>query len=139
MTALSPADGPIAVTGASGYIGAWIVRDLMVSGYTVRACVRDSSRPEKVDHLLALNEETQLRGQLTLHEADLQRLVGVLRELAARGDLVVMAEHRLSLIAACDHVVDLGPSSGAAGGDLVACGPPGSLERGATAAALRAR
>ncbi|MGD2018703.1 MAG: hypothetical protein PVJ89_11340, partial [Planctomycetota bacterium] len=74
-----------------------------------------------------------------LHEADLQRLVGVLRELAARGDLVVMAEHRLSLIAACDHVVDLGPSSGAAGGDLVACGPPGSLEQGATAAALRAR
>jgi len=62
-----------------------------------------------------------------------------LRELAARGDLVVMAEHRLSLIAACDHVVDLGPSSGAAGGDLVACGPPGSLEQGATAAALRAR
>ncbi len=73
MTALSPADGPIAVTGASGYIGAWIVRDLMAAGYDVRACVRDSSRPDKVDHLLAMNDEASLRGRLTLHEADLQQ------------------------------------------------------------------
>ncbi|MDG1050229.1 MAG: AAA family ATPase [Planctomycetota bacterium] len=74
-----------------------------------------------------------------LHEADVQRLVEVLRELAGRGDLILMAEHRLSLIAACDHVVDLGPSSGEGGGRLVACGPPGTLMDGATAAALRGR
>ena len=69
-TAVSPADGPIAVTGTSGYIGSWIVRDLMEQGYKVRACVRDKNKPEKVDHLLALNE-AGLRGQVDLYEADL--------------------------------------------------------------------
>ena len=71
-TTVSPADGPIAVTGASGYIGSWIVRDLMDQGYRVRACVRDRSRPDKVEHLLALNNST-LRGQVVLFEADLLR------------------------------------------------------------------
>ena len=69
-TAISPADGPVAVTGASGYIGSWIVRDLMEQGYEVRACVRDVSKPEKVDHLLALNDEG-LRGHTTLAVGDI--------------------------------------------------------------------
>ena len=69
-TAVSPADGPVAVTGTSGYIGSWIVYDLMEQGYNVRACVRDSSKPEKVDHLLALNE-AGMRGQVELYEGDI--------------------------------------------------------------------
>ena len=68
--AISPADGPIAVTGASGYIGSWIVRDCAEQGYRVRACVRDPNRPEKVDHLTALNEEG-LRGYVQLVSGDL--------------------------------------------------------------------
>ena len=68
--AVSPADGPIAVTGASGYIGSWIVRDCVEQGYTVRACVRDASNSAKVDHLLKLNN-ADLRGSVVLHEADL--------------------------------------------------------------------
>ena len=69
-TAASPAHGPVAVTGASGYIGSWIVQDLVEQGYNTRACVRDVSNPEKVDHLLALND-TNLRGNVELFEADL--------------------------------------------------------------------
>lgn len=69
-TAVSPANGPVAVTGASGYIGSWVVRDLVEQGYSVRACVRDTGKAEKVDHLLALNNEN-LRGTVTLHAADL--------------------------------------------------------------------
>lgn len=68
--AISPADGPVAVTGASGYIGSWIVYDLVEQGYAVRSCVRDASRSDKVDHLLALND-SGLRGQTTLHEGDI--------------------------------------------------------------------
>jgi len=71
MSAISPADGPVAVTGASGYIGSWIVRDLMEQGYEVRACVRDQSKAGKVEHLLALNGDSNLRGGMTLFEADL--------------------------------------------------------------------
>jgi nucleoside-diphosphate-sugar epimerase len=68
--AISPASGPVAVTGASGYIGSWIVRDLMTQGYAVRACVRDPSSDAKTAHLLVMNE-AGLRGSLTLHAADL--------------------------------------------------------------------
>ena len=45
--AVSPASGPIVVTGASGYIGAWIVRDCVEQGYEVRACVRDTKNPAR--------------------------------------------------------------------------------------------
>lgn len=69
-TTVSPADGPVAVTGASGYIGSWVVHDLMDQGYRVRACVRDVGKPEKVDHLLAMND-SGLRGHVELHAADL--------------------------------------------------------------------
>lgn len=70
MTALSPADGPIAVTGASGYIGSWIVQDLVEQGYSVRACVRDAGKPDKIDHLLAMNG-AGLEGHVELFAADL--------------------------------------------------------------------
>jgi nucleoside-diphosphate-sugar epimerase len=68
--AISPADGPIAVTGASGYIGSWVVQDCVEQGYTVRACVRDASNADKVDHLTAMNDQG-LRGTVELHEGDL--------------------------------------------------------------------
>ena len=71
-----------------------------------------------------------------LHERDLVQLVHVFQDLADRGDLVLAAAHRLSLIRAADHVVDLGPEGGPGGGRVVAQGPPGGLEHGATAAAL---
>jgi len=73
-----------------------------------------------------------------LHEADLARLRGLLAELSARGDLIVATVQRLSLIRAADHVVDLGPESGAAGGQLVAQGSPDQIQTGATARALQA-
>ena len=66
---VSPNDGPIAITGASGYIGSWIVKDCVEQGYTVRACVRDKSNPTKVDHLMALNQSGP--GEVILEEADL--------------------------------------------------------------------
>ena len=43
MPAISAADGPVAVTGVSGYTGGHLVRHLVHHGYTVRACLRDSS------------------------------------------------------------------------------------------------
>ena len=66
---ISPSDGPIAVTGASGYIGSWIVKDCLEQGYTVHACVRDKNKAEKIDHLQKLGQEEA--GKLVLFEADL--------------------------------------------------------------------
>ena len=43
MPAISPADGPVAVTGCSGFTGAHLVRELVIHGYRVRACIRDAA------------------------------------------------------------------------------------------------
>jgi excinuclease ABC subunit A len=71
-----------------------------------------------------------------LHEQDLTSLVQVLREIAARGDLVVAAVHRVSLIRAADEVLELGPGGGPDGGAVVAQGPPSALSDCLTSAAL---
>ena len=67
---ISPADGPVAVTGASGYIGSWIVQDLVSQGYSTRACVRDASSDQKTAHLVALNNQG-LRGHVEIFEGDI--------------------------------------------------------------------
>ena len=38
---ISPAAGPVAVTGVSGFTGGWMVTELVAHGYTVHACLRD--------------------------------------------------------------------------------------------------
>ncbi|VVA90398.1 unnamed protein product [Arabis nemorensis] len=44
----------VCVTGASGYIASWIVKLLLLRGYTVNATVREPNDQKKTDHLLAL-------------------------------------------------------------------------------------
>ena len=59
-----------------------------------------------------------------LHMADCERLVGVLRQLAHGGNTVLVIEHNLDVIKACDYVIDLGPEGGDGGGTLVFEGTP---------------
>ena len=56
--------------------------------------------------------------------ADCERLVGVLRQLASGGNTVLIIEHNLDVIKACDHIIDLGPEGGDGGGTLVCQGTP---------------
>nr|UZS59160.1 dihydroflavonol 4-reductase [Zanthoxylum bungeanum] len=58
----------VCVTGASGFIGSWLIMRLLERGYAVRATVRDPDNKEKVKHLLEL---PRANNHLTLWKADL--------------------------------------------------------------------
>jgi excinuclease ABC subunit A len=59
-----------------------------------------------------------------LHLADIVRLLDSLNRLADAGHTVLLIEHHLDVIKTADHVIDLGPEGGHAGGEVVATGTP---------------
>jgi len=59
-----------------------------------------------------------------LHSADVKRLLGILQKLVEGGNSMVIIEHNLDVIKTADHIIDMGPEGGAAGGMVVASGTP---------------
>ncbi len=59
-----------------------------------------------------------------LHFADIRKLLEVLNRLVDEGNTVLIIEHNLDVIKSADHIIDLGPDGGDAGGNLVAKGTP---------------
>lgn len=62
-----------------------------------------------------------------LHPADVQLLLHQLNRLVDGGNTVVVVEHDMDVVAAADWVIDLGPSGGDAGGQIIAAGAPASV------------
>jgi excinuclease ABC subunit A len=63
-----------------------------------------------------------------LHPRDQERLVRVLKHLRDLGNTIVVVEHEREIIAAADHIIDIGPGAGELGGRLVFSGSPAELE-----------
>jgi excinuclease ABC subunit A len=59
-----------------------------------------------------------------LHLADIERLLVSLNRLVDAGHTVILIEHHLDVIKTADHVIDLGPEGGHAGGEVIAVGTP---------------
>ena len=59
-----------------------------------------------------------------LHLADVERLLESLNRLVDAGHTVLLIEHHMDVIKTADHVIDLGPEGGHAGGELVVTGTP---------------
>jgi excinuclease ABC subunit A len=66
-----------------------------------------------------------------LHFEDVRKLIIVLQRLVDQGNTVVVIEHNLDIIKCADHVIDMGPEAGEAGGSITASGTPEELARSA--------
>jgi excinuclease ABC subunit A len=80
---------------------------------------RELGRRETGRTLYLLDEPTT-----GLHFDDVRKLLHVLSRLVDAGNTVVVIEHNLDVVKGADHVIDLGPEAGEAGGRIVAQGRP---------------
>jgi excinuclease ABC subunit A len=80
---------------------------------------RELSRTQTGRTLYVLDEPTT-----GLHFEDVRRLLEVLERLVQAGNTVVVIEHNLDVVKRADHVIDLGPGGGDAGGKVMASGTP---------------
>ena len=59
-----------------------------------------------------------------LHTDDIKKLLTILNRIVDNGDTVIVIEHNLDVIKVADHIIDLGPDGGSAGGKVVVTGTP---------------
>ena len=64
-----------------------------------------------------------------LHFHDIRKLLDAFNSLIARGHTIVIIEHNMDIIKCADHIIDLGPEGGQAGGNVVVTGTPEEVAR----------
>jgi len=64
-----------------------------------------------------------------LHIADVHKLVDILNKLTDSGNTILIIEHNLEVIKTVDHIIDLGPNGGDAGGYVIATGTPEEVSK----------
>ena len=95
----------------------------------------EAQRTKMIRHLgSSLTDVTYVFDEPTigLHPHDIQRMNELLLRLRDKGNTVLVIEHKPETIAIADHVVDLGPGAGAAGGEVVFEGSVAGLRASST-------
>ncbi|MGW0880082.1 ATP-binding cassette domain-containing protein [Streptomyces sp. NPDC002671] len=95
----------------------------------------EAQRVKMIRHLgSSLTDTTYVFDEPTagLHPHDIQRMNGLLLRLRDKGNTVLVVEHKPEVIAIADHVVDLGPGAGTAGGTVCFEGTVEGLRAGGT-------
>jgi excinuclease UvrABC ATPase subunit len=95
----------------------------------------EAQRTKMVRHLgSSLTDVTYVFDEPTvgLHPHDIARMNDLLRRLRDKGNTVLVVEHKPEVIETADHVVDLGPGAGRAGGEVVFEGTVDGLRRSGT-------
>ena len=90
----------------------------------------EAQRTKMIRHLgSSLTDVTYVFDEpsIGMHPHDIQRMNNLLLELRDKGNTVLVVEHKPEMIQVADHVVDLGPGAGAAGGEVVFEGTVGEL------------
>ena len=67
-----------------------------------------------------------------LHFEDIRVLLGVLNRLVNKGNTVIIIEHNMDVIKVADHIIDIGPEGGAAGGKVICTGTPQQVANNTT-------
>ncbi|WP_297584747.1 excinuclease ABC subunit UvrA [uncultured Lactobacillus sp.] len=81
-------------------------------------------RTETTGVLYVLDEPS-----IGLHPANVDGLIKVLRKLVAQGNSLVVVDHNVDIIKAADEIIEIGPGSGEAGGEILDQGTPVEIEK----------
>ena len=64
-----------------------------------------------------------------LHNADIKRLLAIIQKIVDNKDTVIVIEHNLDVIKCADYIIDLGPTGGDGGGEVIATGTPEEIAK----------
>ncbi|MFC6315703.1 ATP-binding cassette domain-containing protein [Lapidilactobacillus achengensis] len=94
------------------------------TGELQRIQLAKTLRTETTGVLYVLDEPS-----IGLHPDNIQGLLQIFRQLIAQGNSLVVVDHEVDIVAAADWVVEIGPGSGDAGGEIIAQGTPDALTK----------
>lgn len=107
-----------------GYLALDRAASTLSNGERQRMALARAVRNRTTGVLYVLDEPS-----IGLHPANLEGLAGVMEDLVADGNSVVLVDHDLQVLKRADWMIEMGPGAGKNGGRVIACGTPADLAR----------